>query len=48
VQHRPGAAAEKQIVPPRRRLRLNQGLIRPGGRRIDLTNEKIYELIEFP
>jgi hypothetical protein len=33
---------------PRRRLRLERGLIRPSGRRIDLTNEQIYDLIEFP
>jgi hypothetical protein len=33
---------------PRRRLRLERGLIRPAGRRIDLTNDQIYDLIEFP
>lgn len=33
---------------PRRRLRLEKGLIPPRGRRIDLTNEQIYDLTEFP
>src|SRR5271165_4899153 len=33
---------------PGRRLGLDQPLIRPAGRRIDITNEQIYELIELP
>lgn len=33
---------------PGRRLRLDRGLIRPAGRRIDLTNEQIYEFLELP
>lgn len=33
---------------PKRRLRLDPPLIRPAGRRIDLTNDRIYELIELP
>ena len=33
---------------PRRRLSLDPPLIPPAGRRIDLTNEQIYELIELP
>jgi hypothetical protein len=42
VVEEPGAAQ------PRRRLRLERGLIRPAGRRIDLTNDQIYDLLEFP
>jgi hypothetical protein len=33
---------------PSRRLSLDPPLIPPAGRRIDLTNEQIYALIEFP
>jgi hypothetical protein len=33
---------------PQRRLSLDPPLIPPAGRRIDLTNEKLYEVIEFP
>lgn len=42
--------AVKQTEPsrPRRRLSLDPPLIAPAGRRIDLTNEQIYELIELP
>lgn len=39
---------EMDASQPRRRLRLEKGLIRPAGRRIDLTNDQLYELIEFP
>jgi len=39
---------EATVTQPRRRLRLEKGLIRPAGRRIDLTNDQIYDLIEFP
>jgi predicted DNA-binding ribbon-helix-helix protein len=39
---------ETSTAQPRRRLRLERGLIRPAGRRIDLTNDQIYDLIEFP
>ena len=40
---------ESEPVRPRRRLSLdNPPLIPPSGRRIDLTNEQIYDLIEFP
>jgi len=39
---------EENVAQPRRRLRLERGLIRPAGRRIDLTNDQIYDLIEFP
>ena len=40
----------EQVEParPRRRLSLDPPLIPPAGRRIDLTNEQIYELIDFP
>ena len=33
---------------PRRRLSLDPPLIAPAGRHIDLTNEQLYDLIEFP
>ncbi len=39
---------ESNTPLPTRRLRLDRGLIRPAGRRIDLTNEQIYELLELP
>jgi len=43
------AIEENEPIRPRRRLKLNNPpLIRPAGRRIDLTNEQIYDLIEFP
>jgi hypothetical protein len=29
-------------------LNLDKPLIRPSGRRIDLTNEEIYDLIQLP
>jgi plasmid stability protein len=42
--------AVEQAEPTRggRRLSLDPPLIPPAGRRIDLTNEQIYDLIEFP
>jgi len=39
---------ESKTVRPKRRLSLETPLIRPAGRRIDLTNEKIYDLIQLP
>jgi hypothetical protein len=33
---------------PKRRLKLDPPLIRPAGRRIGLSNEEAYELIELP
>jgi hypothetical protein len=42
------AVEETKPVRPRRRLSLDPPLIRPAGRRINLTNEEIYELIELP
>jgi hypothetical protein len=39
---------ETSAPQPRRRLNLDKGLIPPTGRRIDLTNDQIYDLIEFP
>jgi hypothetical protein len=42
------AVEEAKPARPVRRLDLSIPLIPPAGRRIDLTNEKIYELIEFP
>jgi len=40
----------EQVEParPRRRLSLDPPLIPPAGRRIDLTNEQVYDLIELP
>jgi hypothetical protein len=42
------AVEEGKAARPERRLNLDKPLIRPAGRRIDPTNEKIYELIELP
>lgn len=42
------AVDEAKSTRPKRRLKLDPPLIRPAGRHIDLTNEKIYELIELP
>lgn len=42
------AVSEPGASRPPRRLNLEESLIPPAGRRIDLTNEEIYELIEFP
>ncbi len=39
---------EAKVSRPRRRLSLDQPLIRPAGRRIRLTNEEAYERIELP
>lgn len=45
-----GPAAEVEAMPQRsgRRLSLDPQILPLSGRRIDLTNEEIYELIEFP
>ena len=42
------AVEEAKATRPRRRLNLDPPLIRPVGRRIGITNEEIYELIELP
>jgi len=42
------AVEETAPARPRRRLSLETPLIPPAGRKLDLTNEEIYELIEFP
>lgn len=42
------AVEEAKSARPKRRLRLDPPLIRPAGRRIDLTNDEIYELIGLP
>ena len=42
------AVEENKAARPKRRLRLDPPLIRPAGRRIELTNEEIYDLIQFP
>lgn len=42
------AMEETKAARPKRRLSLNKSLIRPAGRRIDITNEKAYGLIELP
>lgn len=39
---------EAKADRPKRRLSLDTPLIKPAGRRIDLTNEQIYDLIGFP
>lgn len=40
--------AEAAPVRPRRRLDLDQPLIPPAGRRLNLENDDLYELIELP
>ncbi len=42
------AVEETRSTKPRRRLSLDPPLIRPAGRRIRITNEEAYELIELP
>jgi hypothetical protein len=42
------ALEQTESVRPRRRLKLDPPLIPPAGRRLGLTNEEIYELIELP
>jgi len=42
------AVEENRTARPERRLSLDRPLIRPSGRRIDLTNERIYDLIQVP
>ena len=42
------AVEEAKVSRPSKRLSLDQPLIRPAGRRIRLTNEEAYELIELP
>jgi hypothetical protein len=43
------AAAQNEPTRPRRRLSLNPPLVPAKGRKpFDLTNEQIYDLIEFP
>ena len=39
---------EQVSARPVRRLSLDPPLIPPAGRRLNLTNDEIYELIEFP
>ena len=42
------AVEEARPSRPKRRLSLDPPLIRPAGRRIRITNDEIYELIELP
>jgi hypothetical protein len=42
------AVDEVPPLRPVRRLNLDPSLLPLRGRRIDLTNEEIYDLIEFP
>ena len=42
------AVEEARPLRPRRRLSLDPPLIRPAGRRIRITNDEIYDLIELP
>ncbi len=40
--------AESRDARPLRRLKLDPPIVPSRGRTFDLTNEQIYELIEFP
>lgn len=42
------AVEEAKVSRPIRRLSLDKPLIRPAGRRISITNEEVYDLVEFP
>ncbi|MGA7341037.1 MAG: hypothetical protein WBE72_22960 [Terracidiphilus sp.] len=42
------AVNETKSARPGRRLKLDPPLIQPVGRRIGITNEEAYELIELP
>lgn len=42
------AVEETKAARPKRRLSLDPPLIRPAGRRIAITNEEIYDLIQLP
>jgi hypothetical protein len=42
------AVEEAKVSRPIRRLSLDKPLIRPAGRRISITNEEAYDLVEFP
>ena len=42
------AVEETRSTRPKRRLKLDPPLIRPAGRRIGVSNEEAYELIELP
>lgn len=42
------AVQAPEATRPKRRLSLDPPLVRRAGRHIDLTNDKIYELIELP
>jgi hypothetical protein len=42
------AVEEAKVSRPKRRLSLDQPLIPPAGRRIRITDEEAYELIDLP
>jgi hypothetical protein len=42
------AVEETKPTRPKRRLSLNTPLIPSAGRNLGMTNEEIYDLIEFP
>lgn len=42
------AVEQNEPARPRRRLSLDPPLIPPAGRRLELTNEQLYELLELP
>jgi hypothetical protein len=42
------AVEETPMTRPRRRLSLDPPLIAPAGRRINISNEEAYDLIELP
>jgi hypothetical protein len=42
------AVEEAALQRPKRRLRLDEPIVPSTGKPFDLTNEQIYDLIEFP
>jgi hypothetical protein len=42
------AVEETVQTRPKKRLSLDKPLIPPAGRKLGMTNEEVYELIEFP
>jgi hypothetical protein len=42
------AVEQTEMSRPKSRLKLDPPLIKPAGRRLDLTNDQIYDLVEFP
>jgi hypothetical protein len=42
------AVQDAELVRPQRRSNLEPPIVPSTGRKIDLTNEQIYDIIEFP